>query len=97
MSDRLASALWMPSLYLFVPILIANVPMGATWRSIAVAYGLWLGGLFLAGLMASRSLGKAIGWPMIFGMFLTIPAIPLIVYLLKLKGVRCPVPVQSSR
>ena len=88
MGDRIGSILFALSLYVFVPVLIARLPMAASWKSILTAYGIWIGGLFFLGLLSSRNIGEAIGWPMIFGLFLTIPAIPLLVWLLRLRGIR---------
>lgn len=75
-------------LYLFIPIFLAKVPIGASWKAILIAYGVWIGLLLAFGFSSSKTIGEALGWPMILGMFFTIPAIPAIVFLLRLWGVR---------
>lgn len=75
-------------LWVFVPILIAKLIVRASWRMIAVAYGIWLLMLALFGLtiLPSGTVGEAIGWPMILSMFLTIPVITVITLILKIRG-----------
>ena len=88
MNDSWGIPLFMLSLYFFVPIFIAKLVCRASWRRIGIAYGIWVAALLLFGITNSSTWGEAIGWPMIFGMFLTIPAIPVLVIALRAAGVR---------
>jgi hypothetical protein len=80
--------LYLLFLYFVVPIFIARVVLGASVEAILISYALWFGALLLWGFGSTTTLGEALGWPLIMGMFLTIPALPAIVVFLKLAGVR---------
>ena len=84
----MGGVLYFLGLYFAVPIFLAKVVLGASSYSILVAYAVWLGMLLLWGFSSTSTLGEAIGWPMIMGMFLTIPALPAIVLGLRLAGIR---------
>jgi hypothetical protein len=89
MSESWGIALFMLGLYFFVPIFLGKVVCRGSWREIGIAYGIWVGLLLLFGIVntASVSWDEAFGWPVIFGMFLTIPAIPILVIVLKIVRV----------
>jgi hypothetical protein len=87
MMDDWGTLLFMLGLYFFVPILLSKV-LGASWRRILIAYGIWIALLGVFGLTNARTLDEAIGWPLILGMFMTIPAIPVIALVLRLARVK---------
>ena len=77
------------SLYFVIPLLLGKVALGASWRAVCLAYAIWLALLFLWGMTNKGTLQERIGWPIIMGMFFTIPAIPAGVLLLReLAGIR---------
>ena len=88
MTDRWGPILFFLGAYFVVPMFIAKAPMGASWKSILIAYGIWIALLAGFGLTSTRTWGEAIGWPLIMGMFLTIPAIVVIVLVLRAAGIR---------
>lgn len=88
MADRWGGILFFLGAYFFVPVFIAKVPMGASWKSIFIAYGIWFVLLAAFGLTTTRTWGEAIGWPLIMGMFFTLPAIVVIVLVLKATGIK---------
>ncbi|MDP9421312.1 MAG: hypothetical protein M3Q19_00495 [Pseudomonadota bacterium] len=74
--------------YFFVPVFVAKVPMGASWRCIFIAYGIWVALLTVFGLTSTKTWGEAAVWPLIVGMFFTIPFIVITVFFLNVAGVR---------
>ena len=86
MSDFWGATIFMLSLYFFVPIFLGKVVCRGSWRQIGIVYGIWVALLLLFGIgnLASVTVDEAFGWPLIFGMFLTIPAIPILVIVLKI-------------
>lgn len=88
MADDWGAILFLLALYFFVPIFLAKVVLGARWKSILIAYGIWFAGLLVFGMTSSGTLGEALGWPLILGMFLTIPALPVLVLMLRIAGIR---------
>jgi hypothetical protein len=74
-----------------VPIFIGKLVIGADWTSILIAYLVWVALLIAFALMTyaggSRP-GEAVGWPLIFSIFLTIGAIPIILVILRATGLR---------
>jgi len=86
MTDLWGPVLYLLCLYFFVPILLAKLVLRASWRQVGTAYLIWFGLLALFGLSAlpSATVEEATGWPIIMGMFLTIPAIFMIVLGLKI-------------
>lgn len=75
-------------LYFVVPVFLGKIVVRGTWHSILLAYAIWFGLLALWGLGSAGRVEEGLGWAMIAGMFLTIPALPVIVVALKLTGVR---------
>jgi hypothetical protein len=71
------------ALYFGAPILIARRPLRASWRAILWAYALWTA-LLLWSFWGDDAWGAAT----VFGLFLTIPAISVLVLGLRLAGVR---------
>ena len=74
------------SLYFFIPLLLSKLALGASWRAIGLAYAIWFGLLFLWGASNKGTVAEKIGWPIIMGIFLTIPAILIGVLLLREVG-----------
>ncbi len=83
-----SALLYAACLYFVAPVALARVLLRASWRSVLIAYAIWYGALFLFGLSAAPRVAEALGWMMILAMFLTIPAVPVIVLLLRLARVR---------
>jgi hypothetical protein len=88
MSDAWASTLFFLGLWFFVPVFLAKVVLRGSWRQVGIAYGVWVIMLALFGLTNGATWAEAIGWPLIMGMFLTIPAIAVIVIVLRVAQVR---------
>ncbi len=78
------------ALYVGVPTLLAIVLTKADWKEIANAYFLFWAVLVVLGLASGGTTGEKFGWPLIFWMFLSAPAIPVIVVLSRLLGFRLP-------
>jgi hypothetical protein len=75
-------------LYFGIPVLIARFVVRGSWRQIFISYGLLYGSLLMLGLGSSASIEEKLGWPIILGMFVSIPGIPIIVAILKARRVR---------
>lgn len=75
-------------LYFIAPVGLAKLVLRASWRTILIAYAIWYGALLLFGLSAAPRIAEGMGWMMILAMFLTIPAVPIIVLLLRFARVR---------
>ena len=84
----MGGVLFFLGLYFAVPIFLAKVVLGASFYAIVIAYALWFRALLLWGFSSTSTLDEAIGWPIIMGMFLTIPTLPVIVLGLRLAGIR---------
>jgi ABC-type polysaccharide transport system permease subunit len=86
MSDVWGGVLFLLFLYFGAPIALAKLVLRASWRQVGTAYLIWFAMLALFGLSAlpSATVEEATGWPIIMGMFLTIPAIVVIVLVLKI-------------
>ena len=70
-----------------VPILISRLLLRASWRSIGRAYAIWFGFLLIIGVLSSINSGEqGLLGPFIFVMFFTIPAVPIVILLLKLAS-----------
>lgn len=76
--------------YVGAPILLASRFGRADWKEIANAYCIFWGALLLWGLGQAGSVGEKVGWPLIFGMFLSTPGILIIVLLARRLGFRLP-------
>lgn len=88
MTGGALTALYFLGLYALIPIALARL-FGARWRQVFVAYGIWFALLALFALStrgAGHSWDESIGWPIIMGMFLTIPAIPILTTAIKATG-----------
>jgi hypothetical protein len=65
--------------YVILPVLLAWGLVRADLRTIAKAYGIWIGFLVVAfGLLSSTSLSEGIGWSLIIAMFYTTPVVPML-------------------
>ena len=73
-------------LWFVIPIFLAKVALGASWQAVAMAYMIWFGTLLSWGMLGTRTWGEAVGWPAIMALFFTIPAIPVIILVLKAFG-----------
>ena len=87
MMNRWGGILLLLGAYLFVPVFVAKVPIGASWKSIFIAYGIWMVLLAIFGLTSTRSWREAIGLPLILAMFFTLPAIAIIAFFLKVVSI----------
>ena len=81
--DQLQTLLALGAMYLLPPIVIAKGLMHASWRATLICMAVWYGALLIWGILSTKTWGEAIGWPMIMGLFLTIPATPIIVLVLR--------------
>lgn len=81
---RLLEVFALLGLYVIIPTLIARLLLRADGRLVLRAYGIWAVILFGAFLAMTRSLEQGLGWAFIFGLFWTIPAIPILVLMLRL-------------
>lgn len=68
-----------------VPVLIARVVVGADWRTVRNACLIWYGLLLLA--FGGLTSAEGFGWAMIFAMFWSIPALPVVALAVKLCAV----------
>jgi hypothetical protein len=84
----MGGVLFLLGLYFAAPIFLAKVVLGASFHAILVAYGLWFGALLLWGFSSTSTFEEAVGWPIIMGMFLTIPALPVVLIGLRFAGIR---------
>jgi hypothetical protein len=76
--------------YLFAPIALARIFTRAGALEILHAYLIWIAILLGLGILMGNTAGEKIGWPLIFGMFLTTPAIPTLIAILRATGLRLP-------
>ena len=78
-------------LYFGLPVGLSLLLLRAGWLEIANAYCLWVPTLlFGAVLLGARTGGELIGWALIFGMFLTTPAIPILIKVCRSTGFSLP-------
>ena len=87
MMNRWGGILLLLGAYFFVPMFVAKVPMGASWKSLFIAYGVWIALLAILGLTSTKTWGDAIGRPLIMALFFTVPAIALFVFCLEAAGI----------
>lgn len=75
----LSGGLVLLSAYVLVPVALAWLIVRADFRTIAIAYGIWIGFLVIAfGLLSGTSFSEGIGWSLIIAMFYTTPVIPVL-------------------
>lgn len=87
--ENVGPKLFVLALYFGVPLLICRLLLRASWRAIARAYAIWCGILLIFAVLSSgNSWDEGFGWALILGMFFTIPALPIIILILKLAGIR---------
>lgn len=81
------SALFALLIYFGLPIGLSLLFLRASRVEIATAYVLWIA-ILLVGSVAigSRTAGEVVGWAMIFGIFFTTIAIPIIIGICRLVG-----------
>ena len=80
------AAVYIATITVFVPVLIARFLLRADMGTILRAYVVWavlLGGTFL---LMTGALEQAAGWAIIFSLFWTIVAIPILVLLIRWKA-----------
>jgi hypothetical protein len=79
--DQLPSLLAYLSVSLLVPVFLARALVRADWRTVRNACIVWYGFLLLAfGALGSQ---EGFGWALIFAMFWSIPAVPIIALVMK--------------
>lgn len=87
--ENFGPIVFLAALYFGVPILISRLLLRASWRAIARAYAIWFGLLLTFGVLSSgNSWDEGLGWAFIMGMFLTIPAVAIVILILKLAHIR---------
>lgn len=74
--------------FFFIPIFATKVGLGASWMLALTVQALWIALLVIFGLSINGSSGEKVGWPLIFGMMLTIPVNCAAVLLLMMLGAR---------
>ena len=82
----MAGAIFILSLYLFVPVLLARFVLRAEWRQIVRAYLIWVGCLLVFRLLGGNTIDEGMSWALIIAMFATIPVIAVLSLTLKLTG-----------
>ncbi len=80
------NTLYFIALTLVVPLALAKLLVGANWLQTGAAFQVLWGVLLLLGLMWGSNWGERFGWPFIFSMFVSIPAVPVIALVLKKTG-----------
>lgn len=78
------------ALYIVVPVVLASGVAGGDWKEVANAYCIFWAILLVLGFLSGGTIGEKIGWPLIFGMFLSIPGIPILVVICRLSSLRLP-------
>jgi hypothetical protein len=74
------------ALYL-APLAIGRLAFHSSWRALAIAYALCLGGLFLFSLWpGGGSRREKVGWAIGLGMFFTTPVVLTLLLLMKEVG-----------
>lgn len=89
--NRLGVLGWLSAVLVGVPVAVARL-IGMPWITIGGAYAIWLGALGILALMLVLSpkrdrLGETFGWMAILAFFWTVPAVAVLVALLKIAGV----------
>lgn len=64
------------SLFVFVPAFIARILVRGQWRTIVKAFAIWVALLLGSFLIMTGNLEQAMAWATVYGMFLTIVAVP---------------------
>ena len=72
---------FLAGLYFIIPAALGRW-VGGSWANIALAFGVWTVILLLFGMSSGSTWGEKLGWPLIFGMFFSIPVIPLITWII---------------
>jgi hypothetical protein len=74
--DQLEGLFVYSCIALIVPVLLARFLVRADWRTIRNACLIWYGFLFLA--FGAGTSAEAVGWAMIFAMYFSVLAVPLV-------------------
>jgi hypothetical protein len=91
MKAKLVAIIFFAGAWFIAPIFIGRVFIGADWKSVGIAYAIWIALLVAFGLMTllgGSSSGEAFTWPLIYSMFLTILAVPILLMILRWTGLR---------
>jgi hypothetical protein len=70
-------------LYVVIPIALARWLNHASWLDTGKAFALLWGLLLLIGLATGTTNGERFGWPLILRMFVSIPGIPLLLWIMR--------------
>ena len=73
-------------LYLIIPLAIAKGLIGASWAQCGAAFVILWALLLLFGMASGATWGERLGWPLILGMFVSIPGISLLAFVMKRTG-----------
>jgi len=88
-SSKLGGVAFFVFLVFGLPLALASA-VGPTMRALLIAYAIWFGllGLWAVVNLRSRGVGRAeaIGWPVIFSMFLTVLVVPVLTLVLTVTG-----------
>ncbi|MEM9107459.1 MAG: hypothetical protein AAGC96_17550 [Pseudomonadota bacterium] len=74
-------------LFYGVPGLVALLPAGGDWRIVLKAYGIWIALLVGCFLIMTGNLEEGLGWAAIFGMFISVFAVPVLSLILKRRSI----------
>ncbi|MCB1492108.1 MAG: hypothetical protein KDJ77_09985 [Rhodobiaceae bacterium] len=75
------------ALFVFFPAVFGLVVTLGDWRAVLKAFLVWFGGLVAVFFLMSGSLGGTLYGALVYGMFFSIVAVPLIALLIKVGGV----------
>jgi hypothetical protein len=82
--DQLEGILVYSCIAVAVPVVLARFVVRAEWRTIRNACLFWYGFLFIA--FGAGTSAEAVGWAMIFAMYFSIVAVPLVALVLSSWG-----------
>lgn len=77
-------------IYFIAPVAVSALFTRARAIEVVHSYFLWGAILFGLGLLMGNTPGEKLGWPLISGMFLTIPAIPILIVIRRATGLQLP-------
>ncbi|MGE0769219.1 MAG: hypothetical protein AB7L90_22470 [Hyphomicrobiaceae bacterium] len=82
---HMAEYLFVFGFYIFLPTAFARHVLLADWNLILRAYGLWFAILATVAVSHSGGIEEGTGWALILASFSTIPAIAVLIVLIRLK------------
>jgi len=80
--------IWALLAYIVIPVFIAMRVLRADRSETLNSFCILWGVLLFLGLLRGGTIGEKLGWPLIFGMLISIPGIPTIIVLCRVLGFR---------